>query len=155
MYFRDGQGKNYLLVLKELPVDEIEYTLRPDNWYEERHEGWLYIKERLKNSIRQEGLRYPLCIRFCDGKYICSHGGQRLAALRDLDIDHVSCVVCYKQQDEDLIVTGQVLDEKTLFEVNHFDIEKIYLAGNDFHVLVKDRKDWDPNDYERPDSRIH
>ena len=155
MYFCDGQGKKYLLVLRELPVDEIEYTLRPENWYEERHEGWLYIKERLKNSIRQEGLRYPLCIRFCDGKYICSHGGQRLAAVRELNMSQIPCIISYKEQDKELIDAGQILDEKTLFEVNRGDIEKLHLASNDFHILVKDRKDWDPNDYQRPDSRIH
>ena len=155
MYFCDGQGKKYLLVLKELPVDEIEYTLRPENWYEDKHEGWLYIKERLKNSIIDEGLRYPICIRFCDGKYICSHGGQRLAAVKELNLKNVQCIVCYKKEDKELIDNGKILDVENLFKANHYDIEKIHLAGNDFHILVKDRKGWDPNDYQKPDSRIY
>ena len=156
MIITNQYGQEFILVYDKLPIGELIYNLRPNNWYEERHEGWNYIKEKLKTDIKDNGLKYPLCAMYEDGVYKCTHGGQRYVACKEIGITEIPCIIRYKFSDKDKIPDHQQpLGETDLLTLNSYDVEKIHITNNDFHILVKDRVKWDPNDYQhRTDTAV-
>jgi len=129
----------------------INQLSRDETWYQNRHQGWTLILNRLIDSLNTEGMRYPLCVCYKDGQYICTHGGQRLAAAIKSKLSTVPCIVAFRDWDLDKIPDSftfiQNLSE--LATLNLSDIERIHLSGAGFEILVRDRKHWDPNDYEK------
>ena len=156
MIVTNEYGQEFILVYDELPASEVQYKLRGDKWYEERHDGWNYIKNKLKDDIQEKGLKYPLCVMFQDNEYICTHGGQRYVACREIGLEKLPCIIRYKLSDKDQIPEHQQrLDNTDLQVMNSYDVEKIHVTNNDFHILVKDRVKWDPNDYQhRTDTEL-
>lgn len=157
MIVTNQYGQEFILVYDELPASEVVYTLRGESWYDDRHEGWTFIKEKLKEDIKTNGLKYPLCVLYEDGDYRCTHGGQRYVACRELGLTKFPCIIRYKMSDRDKIPSHQQpLGDTDIQALNSYDIEKIHVTNNDFHILVKDRVKWDPNDYQcRTDTAVH
>lgn len=157
MIVTNEYGQEFILVYDELPASEVQYKLRGDKWYEERHDGWKYIKEKLKEDIQQNGLKYPLCVLYDDGSYVCTHGGQRYVACQEIGLTKLPSIIRYKLSDRDKIPEHQQpLADTDIMAMNKYDIEKIHVTNNDFHILVKDRVKWDPNDYQhRTSTAVH
>jgi len=153
MIFQNEYNQEFKFAFSDLSMKQIVYNLRPGDWYERRHAGWNHVLSLLKKSILEHGIWYPLCILY-RGRYECTHGGQRFKAYQELELEKVPVIICYPKQYWNEI-EFPLIGYNDLHILNHNNVEKIYVANNDFHILVKDRKDWDPNDYQRPDSRVH
>ena len=151
--FSSSQDKTQKFILTYVELDKhlIQNQLsRDETWYKSRHSGWTYILNKLIDSINKEGLRYPLCVVFKDGNYVCTHGGQRLAASLKSKLSTIPCIVAFRDWDMDKIPASfNVLQNYgELDSLNLSDIERIHLSGSVFEILVRDRQHWDPNDYE-------
>jgi len=153
IFITTHNNQKFKIAFAELDINQIVYDKRPDDWYEQRHEGWTYVLNRLKQSIQQDGLTYPLCILY-RGTHECTHGGQRYWACKQLGMETVPCIISYPEQYWDDIAFP-LIDVDQIHALNHQDVEKMHLTNNDFHILVKNRKHWDPNDYQKANTRIH
>lgn len=149
MIVTNHYGQEFILVYDDIPISEVIYTDRHESWYENMHPGWTYIKDKLKRDIKSNGLKYPLCVMYEDGQYKCSHGGQRYIACKEIGFTKLPCIIRYKLSDKDIIPNHQRhLNETDIQTLNKHDIESIHIANNGFFILVKDRVDWDPNNYQ-------
>jgi hypothetical protein len=144
--------QKFVLTYTELDKNIIINQLsRDEKWYRERHQGWTLILNKLIDSINKEGLKYPLCIVYKNDQYICTHGGQRLAAALKSELSTVPCIIAWRDWDVDKIPinTHVIQNMRELGCINNSDIDRVNLSGAGFEILVHDRKGWDPNDYEK------
>ena len=145
-------NQKFVLTYTELDKYSIQNQLSRDaKWYSQRHSGWTHILNKLTDSLNTEGMKYPICVIYKNGNYICTHGGQRLAAALKSKLSKVPCIIAFRDWDVDKIPTSfNVLQNYgELDALNLSDIERINLSGAEFEILVRDRKHWDPNDYEK------
>lgn len=145
-------AQKFVLTYTELDKNIIINQLsRDDDWYRERHQGWTLVLNKLIDSINKEGLKYPLCIVYKNDQYICTHGGQRLAAALKSKLSTVPCIIAWRDWDIDKIPVDQhiIQNMRELVGLNSSDIDRVNLSGAGFEILVHDRKHWDPNDYEK------
>lgn len=120
---------------------------RGESWYKDHHKGWSVMLERLCVSIHMNGMLMPLSVLYDKGKFKVFCGGQRLAAAKKLGCELVPCVVAFKVGEEENKLFGlkQIESIDKLNGLYHMEIDRINLANNSFEILVKDRKQWDPN----------
>jgi hypothetical protein len=145
-------AQKFVLTYTELDKNIIINQLsRDEKWYRERHQGWTLVLNKLIDSINKEGLKYPLCIVYKNDQYICTHGGQRLAAALKSKLSTVPCIIAWRDWDIDKIPINQhiIQNMRELVGLNSSDIDRVHLSGAGFEILVHDRKGWDPNDYEK------
>ena len=100
-----------------------------------------------KESILKEGLNNPLCCGNVkqDGTYRVNRGNQCLAALQELNIDTVSCIICCKNNSLNNpkgveIAVGEIGD---LFKSG---VERISEVSHPecFEIIPSDHQDFDP-----------
>ena len=152
--FNGTADKTQKFVLTYVELDKnmiINQLSRDERWYRERHQGWTLILNKLIDSINKDGLKYPLCVIYKNDQYVCTHGGQRLAAALKSNISKVPCIVAWRDWDVDKIPVNYhiIQDMRELVGFNHSDVDRVHLSGAGFEILVHDRKHWDPNDYEK------
>ena len=84
-----------ILIYAKIPIGKLYFGV-PRNLNETRY---VYAREKIKESILKEGLKNPLCCGNVkqDGTYRVNTGNSRLAALLEMGIETVPCIVCCKE----------------------------------------------------------
>jgi hypothetical protein len=132
-----------ILIYADIPVNNLYFGV-PRNLNETRY---VYAREKIKDSILKEGLNNPLCCGNVkqDGTYKVNRGNQCLAALQELNIDTVSCIVCCKNNSLNNpkgveIAVGEIDD---LFKSG---VERISEVSHPecFEIIPSDHQDFDP-----------
>ena len=90
------------LYYMEIPVDKLLFGVsRPYSWWEE-HPKQKRIFEKIKKSIKKEGVKNPLTVNQTEKGYIVEVGNQRLQALKDLKEEFAPCMVYTNKENKSL-----------------------------------------------------
>ena len=79
--------------VKSIPTTDLVFGVsRPPRWWEE-HPEHRNVFEKIRESIKTEGLKKPLEVKRTNKGLVVETGNQRLQALLDLGITTAPCVI--------------------------------------------------------------
>ena len=136
-----------LVYCEHFPISRLREAFpRPDEWWEE-HPEFQKMQIKMIESVKQDGLKYPLCAINLkdDGIYDVTVGMQRLKALQTMGEEIVRTVIAYKENQKHqpggvVIKTATQLDE-----IFGCKLQGITLQPNSFEVILPDREEWRPH----------
>ena len=112
-----------MLIYAHLPIEKLYYGVSR-NLEETQHKD---RRRRVRESIEREGLKNPLSCGNVrdDGTYQVNRGNNCLAALIEISVKEVPCIVCC-EPDQTCIPTGELVDEQRLEKLHKSGINKVY-----------------------------
>ena len=137
-----------LVYIEHFPVKLLTPEFpRPPEFFKTRPE-FVEMQKIIIDSIRKNGLKYPLCARNKndDGElYHVGMGMQRLAALKEMQADTCKTIVACKE-DQQFIPVGEFVKTKEhLEQIFGCRLRKFTLQPNCFEAQPdEDLKQWDP-----------
>ena len=133
-----------ILIYAKIPINKLYFGVSRSL----NEDRYVYARKKIKKSILKEGLNNPLCCGNVkqDGTYKVNRGNQCLAALQELNVDTVSCIVCCKQDS---------LNNPQGIKVTVKDLSKFFKSGISairaeaypecFEAIPSDYQEYDPN----------
>ena len=80
-------------MIRNIPTADLLFGVsRPPRWWDE-HPDFVVEYEKVKESIRVDGVHKPLEVRVTNKGYVVEVGNQRLQALLDLKIPLAPCKI--------------------------------------------------------------
>ena len=80
-------------MIRNIPTSDLLFGVsRPKSWWD-RHPDFIKEYEKIRESIKTDGLKKPLEVQKTNKGYVLEVGNQRLQALLDLDIPIALCNV--------------------------------------------------------------
>jgi hypothetical protein len=112
-----------MLIYAHLPTEKLYYGVSR-NLEEPQHKE---RRKRVRESIEREGLKNPLsCGNVKDnGTYQVNRGNNCLAALIEMGVKEIPCIVCCKP-DQKNNPTGRLVTEDELVELHKSGVSKVY-----------------------------
>ena len=112
-----------MLIYAHLPIEKLYYGVSR-NLEETQHKE---RRKRVRESIEQEGLKNPLsCGNVKDnGTYQVNRGNNCLAALVEMNVKEVPCIVCCKPDQKNNPV-GRLITEDELVRLHKSGVSKVY-----------------------------
>lgn len=138
----------FLIYVKNFPVEALTPEFpRPQEFFNQRPE-FVEMQKIIIDSIRKDGLKYPLCARnkLDDGKtFHVGMGMQRLAALKEMGAESCKTVIACKP-DQMYIPAGEFIkDKQHLEQIFGCTLRRFVLKPNCFEAQPnEDPKQWDP-----------
>jgi hypothetical protein len=112
-----------MLIYAHIPIEKLYYGVSRD-LEEAQHKD---RRGRVRESIEREGLKNPLSCGNVkdDGTYQVNRGNNCLAALIEMGVKEVPCIVCCKP-GQTHIPAGEAVDEQGLEKLHKSGINKVY-----------------------------
>ena len=112
-----------MLIYAHLPTEKLYYGVSR-NLEETRHKE---RRKRVRESIERGGLKNPLSCGNVkdDGTYQVNRGNNCLAALIEMGVQEIPCIVCCTS-DQKYNPAGEVVDEQGLEKVHKSRIDRVY-----------------------------
>ena len=118
-----------------LPISALKFGVhRPPSWWA-KHPHAKQMLEKIRVSIRQEGMRNPLTVVKNSKGYVVEVGNQRLQALLDLKMHMAACI----------IVTNERLlcKEINVKDINNYFKDGVYPYKTLEAIAPADKDKWD------------
>lgn len=147
---------DFFIIYAKLSLEQL-YTScihRTSEFYD-NHPEYLIMMRRIKESILEEGLKYPLCVRNekDNGTYIVDVGSQRLEAIKELIIEeelldgNIWCLVHCKKGQQFIPIGDKVPRDKRTIEIKYFKGRTKRFDLDFEHILIvpSENDRWDPD----------
>lgn len=137
-----------LSYVENFPVNllEPEFPRSPD-FFKMRPE-FIEMQKIIIDSIRKNGLKYPLCARNKndDGKiYHVGMGMQRLAALKEMKAETCKVIVLCKDEDQFVPLGRFLTNQLEVEEIFGCKLKRFVVRPNCFEAQPQeDPNEWDP-----------
>ena len=137
-----------IVYVEHFPVSRlVPESPRPPSFFKQRPE-FVEMQKIIIDSIRKDGLKYPLCARNKDDTGKLFHVGmgmQRLAALKEMEAETCKTLIACKEEHNYIPMGVFVKNKEHLEEIFGCRLRKFTLLPNCFEAQPdEDPKLWDP-----------
>ncbi|MBC8427606.1 MAG: hypothetical protein H8D97_01810 [Proteobacteria bacterium] len=147
--------KDFFIVYVKIRISKLytSCTHRTEEFYD-NHPEYILMRNKIKQSILEEGLRYPLCIynEKDDGNYRIDVGSQRYDAFKELVQeelieDGIFCLLHYKKGQINIPIGDKVPRDKRTIEIKYFKgrTKRFELDINNLLIVPSENDRWDPD----------